>query len=209
MTSAAMTSAIGETDVRSLYRRAQDRFGERVHGVRDDRWTAATPCTDWDVRALVNHVLGEIRWAVPLFAGATIAEVGDRFDGDLLGNDPVGRWDEAALEALAAVDDEGSMDRTVHLSFGDFPGGGYAMQLFADLLVHGWDLSVATGQDTRLDPELVDACAAWFADWAQGYREAGAVAARPAVGPEAGPQERLLAEFGRAEPNPGGRVSRG
>src|SRR5689334_10028969 len=43
MTSAATTSAIGETDVRSLYRRAQDRFGERVHGVRDDRWTAATP----------------------------------------------------------------------------------------------------------------------------------------------------------------------
>ena len=78
------------------------------------------------------------------------------------------------------------MDRIVHLSFGDFPGRVYAMQLFADLLIHGWDLSVATGQDIRLDPELVDACAAWFADWADGYREFGAVADPPPVGPDAG-----------------------
>ena len=119
MTSAAMTSAIGETDVRSLYRRAQDRFGERVHGVRDDRWTAATPCTDWDVRALVNHVLGEIRWAVPLFAGATIAEVGDRFDGDLLGDDPQASITRIAGAAMAAAREVTDGDVIVHASHGD------------------------------------------------------------------------------------------
>ncbi len=180
-----------------LYRRAQDAFGERVRAVAGDQWSKATPCADWDVRALVNHVLSEVRWVVPLFAGRTIAEVGDRFDGDLLGDDPVARWDEAAGEALVAVGGDGAMERTVHLSFGDFPGRLYAMQLFADLLVHGWDLSVATGQDPRLDPQLVNECASWFVDWADGYRAAGVVAARPEVPADADPQTRLLADFGR------------
>lgn len=194
-----MTSVEG-IEVRGLYRRAQDAFGARVHGVADDGWAAATPCTDWDVQSLVNHVLSEVRWAVPLLAGRTIAEVGDRFDGDLLGDDPAGRWDDAAREALAAVDDEGAMERIVHLSFGDFPGRDYAMQLYADLLIHGWDLSVATRQDTRLDPELVNACAVWFAGVADGYRQAGAVGPRLDVPNDADPQERLLAAFGRPSP---------
>ncbi len=196
-----MTPETAVTDVRALYRRAQDTFGRHVHGVGDGQWTAATPCADWDVRTLVNHVLGEVRWAVPLFEGATVAEVGGRFDGDLLGDDPVARWDAAAREALAAMDDEGAMDRIVHLSFGDFQGRVYSMQLFADLLIHGWDLAVATGQDARLDPELVDACATWFVDWAEGYREFGAVADPLPVGPGADAQERLLAEFGRIAPS--------
>ena len=191
-----MTSS-GGADVRGLYRRAQDVFGNRVHGVTDDQWATGTPCAEWDVGALVNHVLSEVCWAVPLLAGRTIAEVGDRFDGDLLGDDPVARWDEAAAEALVAVGEDGSLDCIVHLSFGDFPGRVYLLQLFADLLIHGWDLSTATGQDSRLDPDLVDACAAWFVDWAPGYREFGAVAERPVVGPDADAQQRLLAEFGR------------
>ena len=190
--------AVDGNEVRGLFRRSVDAFGARVHGVAGDRWAASTPCPDWDVRALVNHLVYELRWSVPLLAGRTVAEVGDRFDGDLLGDDPVGRWDYAAQEAVAAVDGEGAMDRTVHLSFGDFPGREYVMQLFADLVIHGWDLGVATGQDARLDPDLVDACAVWFAGVADGYRQAGAVGPRLDVPNDADPQERLLAAFGRS-----------
>lgn len=185
-------------DVRRLYISAQNRFGDYVHGVRADQWHRSTPCTDWDVRALVNHVLGEVCWAVPLFAGRTVAEVGDRFDGDLLGDDPLAAWDAAAPPAIAAVQEPDAMDRTVHLSFGDFPGSEYAMQLFADLLVHGWDLARATGQDDRMDPDLVTACASWFADQAATYRESGVIGARCEVGGDADGQAALLAEFGRS-----------
>ncbi len=100
--------------------------------IGDDQWSRPTPCEQWDVRALVNHVTGEALWAPPLFAGATIAEVGDRFDGDVLGDDPKGRWRAAAAEAVAAVSREGWLEQTVHLSFGDFSGRFYAEQLFAD-----------------------------------------------------------------------------
>jgi uncharacterized protein (TIGR03086 family) len=187
-----------DTDARTLYHRAVDAFGRHVHAVPDDQWGAPTPCPEWSVRALVNHVVGENRWAVPLFAGGTIEEVGDRFEGDLLGTDPVGAWDDSAPAAIAAVDDPAAMDRIVHLSFGDFPGREYAMQLLADLVVHGWDLARAIGVDERMDPELVDVCRAWFAGVADAYRSAGAVAARPPVPPGADAQTQLLADFGRS-----------
>src|SRR6478735_7046051 len=61
-------SIMTSSTIPELYRRAQDTFGERVHGVRADQWRAPTPCTDWDVRSLVNHVVGENRWAGPWFA---------------------------------------------------------------------------------------------------------------------------------------------
>jgi uncharacterized protein (TIGR03086 family) len=181
-----------------LHRRALDRFGANVRQVRDDQWDSPTPCADWDVRTLVNHVVNENRWTPPLLEGQTIAEVGDRFDGDLLGDDPKHAWDDSAQEAAAAVQADGALDRTVHLSFGDAPGSEYVWQLFADILVHGWDLASAIGADVRLDADLVEACARWFAGVEEDYRSAGAIGPRPEVADDADAQTRLLAAFGRA-----------
>src|SRR4029450_12817312 len=146
-------------DMRDLYQRAVESFGARVHAVGDDQWHLPPPCTEWAVHTLVNPLVYEMRWSVPLFAGGTIAEVGARFEGDLLGDDPNGAWDAAAEQAVTVVRDDGVMERTVHLSFGDVPAQEYAQQLHADLLIHGWDLARATGGGDRLDPGLGQACA--------------------------------------------------
>jgi uncharacterized protein (TIGR03086 family) len=184
-------------DVSELHRRAAEAFGAHVHAIRDDQWELPTPCSEWNVRQLVNHLVYENRWTAPIFAGRTIAEVGDRFEGDLLGDDPKAAWDDAAKEAVDAVQEQGAMDRTVHLSFGDVPGSEYAMQLFADHLIHGWDLARAIGADERLDTGMVDACARWFVANEAGYRSSGAVGPRPDLPHDADPQTRLLAAFGR------------
>jgi uncharacterized protein (TIGR03086 family) len=191
-------TAARPADIVGLFRRAANSFGERVHGVRDDQWSGPTPCTEWDVRTLVNHLVYEMRWAVPLFEGSTIADVGDRFEGDLLGDDPVAAWDDAGAAAVSAVTEPGVMRRIVHLSFGDVPGEEYAWQLFADLTVHGWDLARATGQDEMIDPALLGPLAKWFADHAEGYRSSGSTAPRPPVADDADDQTRLLADFGRS-----------
>jgi uncharacterized protein (TIGR03086 family) len=78
------------------------------------------------------------------------------------------------------------------------PGREYTMQLLADTLIHGWDLARAIGDDDRLDPDLMEACAAWFTAVEDAYRSFGAIAARPELPPDADPQARLLAMFGRA-----------
>lgn len=183
--------------VAEWHRAAVESFVERVEQVRPDDWSRPTPCAGWSVRDLVNHVVSEERWAVPLFAGSTLDEVGDRFDGDLLGDDAAGQARVAGQEAAAAVSAPGALDRTVHLSFGDTPGEEYARQLFADHLIHGWDLAAAIGADRSAAPELVEAVASWYAGNEEAYRSAGVVARRVAVAADADPWERLLAAFGR------------
>ncbi len=183
-------------DTVDLYRRATQEFTSRA-ALIGDRWTAATPCTDWDVRALVHHVVEEERWVPPLFGGLTIAEVGDTLSGDLLGDDPVRAVADASAAATAAVTAEGALDRTVHLSFGDVPGREYALQLAADHLVHAWDLARALGADTTLDADAVAAVRDWFAGNEDGYRAAGAIGPRVSLPHGATPQDELLAMFGR------------
>lgn len=184
-------------DVPELHRRATDAFDQRVRAIGDDQWHLPTPCSEWDVRDLVNHVTAEDLWTAPLLAGQTIEQVGDRFDGDVLGSDPKGAWARAVAEARQAVQEEGAMERTVHLSFGDFPGGEYALQLFTDHLIHAWDLARAIGADETLDDDLVAACAEWFDAAEDSYRAGGAIADAPEVPADADAQTRLLARFGR------------
>ena len=104
------------------------------------------------MRDLANHVTNENLWTVPLMEGATIEEVGDRFDGDVLGEDPIGSALTAARAAITSVAAQLPQGGTVQLSFGETPKEEYAMQLAADNLIHGWDMAAATGGDTRMEP---------------------------------------------------------
>jgi uncharacterized protein (TIGR03086 family) len=181
-------------DSATLHRRTVEFWDSRVSGIGPDQWSAATPCVDWNVRDLVNHVVGEELWVVPLMHGSTIAEVGSRFDGDVLGEDPVETSHRAAAEASAAAE-EASPGTKVHLSYGDEDADEYLRQLSADHLVHGWDLAVATGGDSHLDPELVAEVAEWFAGREEMYRAGGAIGPHAAASGD--PQTDLLAAFGR------------
>jgi uncharacterized protein (TIGR03086 family) len=182
-------------DVTTLHRRTVEWWESRVQGIPPDAWDNSTPCESWSVRDLVNHVTGEELWTVPLMEGATIADVGDRFEGDVLGDDPAGTSRAAASAAVRTVDEVAPRGVKVHLSYGDEDAEEYVRQLAADHLVHGWDLAVATGADARLDPELVEAVAGWFAEREELYRAGGAIA--PHVDRHGDPQTELLAAFGR------------
>jgi uncharacterized protein (TIGR03086 family) len=183
-------------DLVELYARAVDQFGPRVAAV-GERWQAPTPDAEWDVRALVNHVLNENLWAPPLLAGSTIAEVGDRFDGDQLGDDPLAAWASAASASVASVRSEGALDRTVHVSFGDISGREYISQLTCDHLIHGWDLARAIGADEALDPELVEFAFEFLAPQVDGWRSAGVFGPRVETAAGADRQAELLCLTGR------------
>lgn len=185
----------GRVDVATLFRRTVAVWQRTLAGVQADQWSHPTPCTEWDVRALVNHVVGEECWVGPLLAGRTIAEVGGRFDGDVLGDDPVGRGEDLARASVIAVDAALIDGIRVHLSYGDEEAGEYLLQVATDHLIHGWDLAAATGQDRAMQPDLLEQVAEWFAGREEMYRSGGAIGPRaPMTGD---PQTDLLAAFGR------------
>jgi uncharacterized protein (TIGR03086 family) len=184
-------------DVPAMFSQAVGEFDARVRLIGDGQWQAATPDEDWNVRDLVNHVTGEDLWAPPLLAGSTIAEVGDRFDGDVLGADPLAAWIAASAGAVRAAGQDGAMDRIVHLSFGDFPGREYLGQMTADHVIHAWDLARGIGADDRLDPELVRFVYDFMAPQAEQWRGAGVFGPDVPVPDDADPQTKLIAISGR------------
>ncbi|MEU8180983.1 TIGR03086 family protein [Micromonospora sp. NPDC049047] len=141
--------------------------------------------------------MSEDRWSVPLLAGRTIDEVGDRLDGDQLGDDPITAAREAAAQAEIAATHPGTLDRTVHLSSGPTPATEYLKQLLAEHLIHGWDVAVAIGAQPRFDPDAVHVAAQWFASQLDNYRRNNLVQTGVRVSDAADEQDHLLAAFGR------------
>jgi uncharacterized protein (TIGR03086 family) len=184
-------------DIRDAYRRALDGFGNRLHLVEDGQWELPTPCVDWNVRVLVNHLVNENLWAPELLAGRTVSEVSDTYERDVLGDDAIKAFEVSAQGAVQAVYAEGALTSVTHLPFGDVLGEEYVTELFADALIHTWDLARAIGAVGTLDPELVAACGEWFAGAKEGYRQAGVIAGHRDVPAGADQQTRLLAAWGR------------
>jgi uncharacterized protein (TIGR03086 family) len=145
-------------NIAALHRSALDATRRYVVGTRDDQWTLPTPCAGWNVRDLLNHIVAGNLWAAELGRGRTIADVGSALDGDVLGAAPIVAYDESAELAASVFEAPGALDAPCAVSYGPVPGSVYAGHRLIDVLIHGWDLASATGQDTTLDPALVDAC---------------------------------------------------
>ena len=186
------------TDIAELHAQALEATGRMVRGIAADRWHARTPCPGWDAHALVDHLVSGNLWGAELAAGGTIESVGTRLDGDLLGPDPVGSYDTSAKAAAEAFRRPGALNAPCAVSYGPVPGSVYAGHRFFDVFIHGWDLAVATGQDTTLDAGLMQACREVIEPQLEAFRGAGALAGPLPVRPGASAQARFLAMLGRA-----------
>jgi uncharacterized protein (TIGR03086 family) len=187
-------------DLVELHDRCGQRFVALVSGVGAAQWHDDTPCSEWDVRTLVHHLLYEQRWVPPLFDGMTVEQIGDRFEGDLLGDDSSnwpGLLASSMEEAHGVVSQPQALERTVHLSFGDVDGREYVMQLTADLAIHGWDLARATGQPDALDPDAVALLLPWTEANAALLSGSGMFGTPIDTGPDAPDSVRLLGLLGR------------
>lgn len=132
-------------------------FGARLRLVRPEHWNLPTPCTEWDVRQLVNHVLGGAVRYTMLLHGATAEEVGATRTLDHIGEDPLRSFDHKAREVATAFRETGALSRTVHHPAGDRTGEELLEMRIAEFAVHAWDLARAIGADERLDPALAEA----------------------------------------------------
>jgi uncharacterized protein (TIGR03086 family) len=113
---------------------------------------AATPCQSWDVRGLINHVVGG-----QYFFAAGVQGTPPPAEQDYAGGDFVAAFDEATAGTIAAFGADGVLDKMHTLPFGEMPGSAFMGLATTDTFVHGWDLAKATGQSTDLSPELATA----------------------------------------------------
>jgi uncharacterized protein (TIGR03086 family) len=143
-------------DMVSLFLAGQREFSTRLAEV-DGRWHAPTPDDEWDVGALVDHLIDENRWAAPLLAGKSLADAGAVVEA--MGSpeaDRVAAWEKAAFSASEAFSAAGALERTVELSRGPTPARQYLAEMIFDLCIHAWDLGKAVQSSRDFDPDLVD-----------------------------------------------------
>lgn len=124
--------------------------------VTADQYDQPTPCASWDVRRLVNHLIGGTHWfAITTNAGAS-PEVDETEDTDHAAGDVLTAYDDGAAGALAAFGADGALERTITLPFGQFPGAAFMGLATVDHFTHAWDLARATGQSTDLNPAMAE-----------------------------------------------------
>lgn len=177
---------------------AQQAFGARVQAVRDDQWSLGTPCTEWDVAALVDHLIDEHRWAAPLLHGLSLEDAGTVVAGTRDEGSRAGNWTTAAASSADAFSAEGALERTLQTSMGPITGTEYLRQMTFDLVVHSWDLGRAIGFEGTADiPDgAIDTGLAMAKDW--GDLSSSGVFGPAVDAPEdASPLEELLARSGR------------
>ncbi|TVZ06774.1 TIGR03086 family protein [Trebonia kvetii] len=188
-------------DLFDALERAVTSTAEIVKETPAELLDAPTLCTEWDVRALLNHVIGTLWLAEGLFADRMPRHPtppGGLPPVDLAGQDPAAAYAEAAAAALAAAAAGDALTRAHATPLGDMPGPVLAGATTLDILVHGWDLAVATGQPADLDGRLA-AHVLGFAEQGLATPEARAGRIDPplAVAVDAPVTQRLTAYLGR------------
>ncbi|HEV2778337.1 MAG TPA: TIGR03086 family metal-binding protein [Actinophytocola sp.] len=184
-------------EVLEAHGRAMDVFDRAVRKIEAGSWDAPTPCSEWTVRDLLNHLVYEQLWVPDLLGGATVAEIGDRYEGDQLGDDPVRSWTEASRAARRAWLAPGALDRSVRLSRGATPAAEYCQEMTIDLAVHGWDLATALGAETEMGDELAGFLLRSVEPHVDNWQGIGIFAAPVPVPADADAQTRLVALLGR------------
>ncbi len=167
-------------------------FGRRLAGVRDDQWAAPTPCTDWDVRALVSHVVATHRRVVATVTETTPREVDPEADLTT-------QWSESSASVVEALDDPDLSTKTIGGMFGEQPFESLVGRLLcSDTLFHTWDLARATGQDENLDAEAVQKAMEFLEPIDDAIRRPGGFAPKISPPTDSSAQTHFLNFGGRA-----------
>jgi uncharacterized protein (TIGR03086 family) len=145
------TQADAEANAPMYYQKATANARRLVAGVNPDQWDGSTPCADWNVKQLVNHMVSGALNVASIMGGD-----GPQNLGDVLGNDPIKAFDAACKTAFAAFSEPGAMGKMVQTRRGEQLAGDYALGQVQEALAHGWDLAVAIDADTAMDAELMD-----------------------------------------------------
>jgi len=194
------TSIAGDFELLAL---ARAGFRHRLELVLADDWARPTPCTEWNVRQLVNHVVGsDLRYAT-LLNGGSGEDFMRRWEGEtgaapVVGDNPVDDWTDAAALLDAALRAPGAMRRVVDYPRGPLRGRELLENRVVDITIHTWDLARAIETDDTLHERLVRRCLSARMFQPRPVRPAAANDMPGAAPENARLQRRLLRASGRS-----------
>ncbi len=197
MTEASMPNPV------ELFEKTTSNTRKIVSGVKQDQLDDSTPCTEWSVRDVVNHLIGQTELTSAGLSGNP-GEIGagqppkssyaDETDANKLSD----AYEAEVSKLLKAANEPGALEKSVPMPSGEMPIGQLLMGVAMDHLVHGWDIAKATGQDTTLDPDLVQASYGILTNgFADQGRQMGLIGPVVSVADDASLQDKMLAHLGR------------
>jgi uncharacterized protein (TIGR03086 family) len=171
-----------------LFDRAAIGAASMAGQVRPEQQQAPTPCTEWDVAALLDHMVAG--------TGYLLGALG--IDAVRVGTDEAS-YRAAIARCAESLRQPGALGgRCLSPAGFEWSIGEALAGTAMDQLIHTWDLAVAIGGDRSLDSELVEACLAMFIpQMPEIGRKVGIVGAEVLVPVDASPQDRLLGAMGR------------
>ena len=175
-------------DIVQLYRETVQWTGDIIARIRPDQLASQTPCAEWNVQQLLNHMVGGTVMSAATLSGTEAV----RPTEDVKGEEFVAR----AKQVLELAGAPGATEKTVTTRRGDVTAGEYMENAFVDALTHGWDLAIATGQDAIMPAHLAQACYEQWVTKVEGYRGRAFGPAVEAPG-DASVQVKLLGVLGR------------
>ena len=156
----------------------------------------ATPCSEWNVQALLNHNINVAATFHRLLTAGPPCEALD-LSGPLPPEGPLAAFEAGAARVPEAAKSPGKMEEELDTPFGRMPAGQLLMFPFMDLLLHRWDLSKVTGQANTMDSGLAEVCFKIFQPMADGLRPRGIFGPAVTVPNSGSMQDRLLGLTGR------------
>lgn len=121
-----------------------------LENVSAEQMSNQTPCAEWKVNELINHIVGAQHFFKAGVTGQPPAEA----ETDFAAGDYLAAFDEVTASFVEALSADGVMEQTFKLPFGEMPGAALAGLAATDTFQHGWDLAKATEQSTDLAPDL-------------------------------------------------------
>jgi hypothetical protein len=185
---------------------ADRALNDVIAQISADQWTMKLPSSfrtrridhTPTLREIVNYHAYDDAWVPDMLAGRTMDEAGrEKFDGDLLGEDPISAFAAIVEKACAAARDFDDLDMTVHLSFGDFSARHYFWQINQFRGLRAYDIAKVIGADRTLPDDLVQGIWDEVSPNAEEWRAIGVFPAAVAVPDDASLQDRLLGLTGR------------
>ena len=173
---------------------AESEFERFLRGVGDDQWGLPTPCAEWDVRAVVNHVVAGGNFFIALLEGCS-KEEGEQLllAADALEPDPVAAFVTQRPRFRSVFTAPGALERVGHHVIADMTGAQLLAGRVMDLTLHAWDIADATSDDDRLDPRLVEVALKIYRSFGPGLVANAHAAPSLEVDADASDQARLVA----------------